>query len=129
ASIQVACGRGLRAFTPDQFRLSDFSRAESFDSILAAHVLEHMARPEGVDLLKDYVFLVKPGGRLILIKPQESGFKRDPTHVEFLDFDALRSIAASAGFGVQVKAYSFPFPRALGRVFKHNEFVGVYKRS
>src|SRR5262249_24672778 len=100
---------------------------DSFDSILAAHVLEHMTRPEAVDLLKDYVSLVKPGGCLILITPQEPGFKSDPTHVQFLDVNALRSIAASAGFHIEFKAYSFPFPRALGRIFKHNEFVTVFK--
>jgi hypothetical protein len=86
-----------------------------------------MTEPEAVDLLKEYAPLVKEGGRLILIAPQESGFRSDSTHVEFLDFPRLRAIAASAGFPVQVKEYSFPFPRPLGRIFKHNEFVGVYK--
>jgi len=127
-SIEIARSRGLRAFTQEEFRMTEFNRPEAFDSMLAAHVLEHMSRAEAVDLLKQYQPLVKQNGQLILITPQEAGFKSDPTHVEFLDFEALQSIAASAGFAVQVRAYSFPFPRALGGIFKHNEFVGLYER-
>jgi len=128
ASVEAARTRGLKAFTPEEFRESDHNRAGSFDSIIAAHVLEHMTEPEAVDLLNEYASLVKEDGRLILITPQEAGFKSDPTHVEFLDFPRLRSIAASAGFPVQIKEYSFPFPRSFGRIFKHNEFVAVQKR-
>src|SRR5262249_51969043 len=127
-SIEIARLRGLRAFTPEEFRLTEFNRPEVFDSMLAAHVVEHMSRAEAVDLLKQYQPFVIQSGQLILVTPQEAGFKSDPTHVEFLDLESLRSIAASAGFAVQVRAYSFPFPRALGGIFKHNEFVGVFKR-
>jgi len=127
-SVHVARARGLKAFTPEEFRESDHNRIGSFDSILAAHVLEHMTEPDAVDLLNEYARLVKEDGRLILITPQEAGFRSDPTHVEFLDFRRLRPIAASAGFSVQITEYSFPFPRAMGRIFKHNEFVAVYKR-
>jgi 2-polyprenyl-3-methyl-5-hydroxy-6-metoxy-1,4-benzoquinol methylase len=128
SSVQAARARGLKAFTPEEFRASSHNRAGSFDSILAAHVLEHMTEPEAVDLLKEYAPLVKANGLLILITPQEAGFKSDSTHVEFLDFSRLRAIASSAGFPVQAKEYSFPFPRPLGRIFKHSEFVAVYKR-
>jgi 2-polyprenyl-3-methyl-5-hydroxy-6-metoxy-1,4-benzoquinol methylase len=128
SSVEFARARGLKAFTPEEFRASDCNRAGSFDSILAAHVLEHMTEPEAVDLLNEYAPLVKESGRMILITPQEAGFKSDPTHVEVLDFARLRSIAASAGFALHVKEYSFPFPRAFGRIFKHNEFVAVYRR-
>jgi len=128
SSVEVARARGLKAFTPEEFRASDWNRAGSFDSILAAHVLEHMTEPEAVDLLNEYAPLVKQDGRLILITPQEAGFKSDPTHVELLDFPRLRAIASSAGFAVQIKEYSFPFPRPFGRIFKHNEFVAVYRR-
>jgi len=129
SSVQVARARGLKAFTPEEFRVSDWNRAGSFDSILTAHVLEHMTEREAVHLLKEYAPFVKESGRLILITPQEAGFRSDPTHVEFLDFARLRSIAESAGFAVQIKEYSFPLPRAFGRIFKHNEFVAVYERA
>jgi SAM-dependent methyltransferase len=128
-SNKVAHTRGLKAFTPEEFLLSDFNRAGSFDSLLAAHVLEHMTEADAVDLLKGYGPLVKEGGLLILITPQEAGFKSDPTHVHFMDFPQLRAAAAAAGFAAPVREFSFPFPRPLGRVFTHNEFVAVYKRD
>jgi SAM-dependent methyltransferase len=129
SSVEIARARGLKAFTADEFRLSEFNRGELFDSMLAAHVLEHMTEQEAVSLLQEYALHLKASGRLILITPQESGFRSDPTHVEFLDFARLRSIAESAGFPRQLDEYSFPFPRLVGRIFKHNEFVAVYKRS
>lgn len=57
-----------------------------------------------------------------MITPQERGYRSDDTHVEFLDFDALRQIAESLGLRVE-RSYSFPFPRWAGRLFKYNEFV------
>jgi len=129
SSIQVARARGLKAFTPDDFGMSDFNRAGTFDSMLVAHVLEHMTEREAVNLVKEYEPLVRKGGRLILITPQEAGFKSDPTHIEFMDFTRLRSIASAAGFNASLREFSFPFPRLVGRFFKHNEFVGVYTRA
>jgi hypothetical protein len=41
-----------------------------------------------------------------------------------MDLAALRAIATSAGL-VTSRAYSFPFPRAAGRLFIYNEFVLV----
>jgi len=129
SSIQIARARGLQAFTPEDFRLSDFNRTGAFDSMLVAHVLEHMTEREAVDLVKEYEPLVSKGGRLILITPQEAGFRSDPTHTEFMDFTRLRTIASGAAFNVPLREFSFPFPHLLGLVFKHNEFVGVYRRS
>ena len=128
SSIQVARARGFNAFTPDQFRLSDFNRSGLFDAMLIAHVLEHMTEAEATDLVRQYETLVKPDGWLILITPQEAGFRSDPTHVQFLGHAELRRIAESAGFTVPIEEYSFPFPRPVGRTFKYNEFVGVYQR-
>jgi len=129
SSIKIARARGLKAFTPEEFRQSDFNRSLRFDSMLIAHVLEHMNEPEAVDVIKQYERLVKWDGQLILITPQEAGFKSDPTHIEFLDFSRLNSIASAAGFDVSLREFSFPFPRLFGSVFKHNEFVGVYRRG
>ncbi len=67
---------------------------------------------------------MKDGGRLVLITPQEAGFRSDATHVRFVDFDGLIDIVATTGSEVE-RAYSFPFPRVAGRVFTYNEFVMV----
>ena len=123
-SVEQARSRGLRALTPDEFQESSFNAAGSFDSLLLSHVAEHMTEAEVIALLKSFVHLVKPGGQVIIITPQEMGYRSDPTHVQFMDFESLKRISRESGLAF-VKDYSFPFPRAFGRFFKYNEFVSV----
>jgi SAM-dependent methyltransferase len=127
-SVRVARTLGLDAFTPDEFEASAFNRPGHFDSILLSHVAEHMMRAEAVALLRGHLRWLKPRGRLIIICPQERGYRSDATHVEFMDFTALAWIAAQLGF-VAERAYSFPFPRPFGRWFLYNEFVFVGCRA
>jgi 2-polyprenyl-3-methyl-5-hydroxy-6-metoxy-1,4-benzoquinol methylase len=114
ACVRAARGEGLIAYTPTEFP------GGTFDTLLFAHVLEHLNDPGS--LLRAYLPFLKPGGQVILMTPQELAFAADPTHVSFLDLRALRSIAEDAGLTV-TRAYSYPFPRWMGRVFKYNEFV------
>ena len=51
----------------------------------------------------------------------------DPTHVRFVDFDAVERMCVSLGVVVQ-RRYSFPFPRWAGKVFAYNEFVVVAQK-
>lgn len=127
-SVEVARSRGLRAFTPDGFQASAFNKPGRFDSILLSHVLEHMTKREAVKLLTAHTHLLKQGGHVIIITPQEFGFRCDPTHVQLMEFETLRGIAREAGL-MPVSEYSFPFPRIFGRVFKYNEFVSVSKKG
>jgi len=124
AGVAVARQHGFVAYTPDEFLTSPDARPASFDSLLFAHVLEHLPNGAAAELVAHYLPYLRPGGRVILITPQESGYRSDPTHVEFLDFEALRGIAATCGLRPQ-RQYSFPFPRSLGRLFRYNEFVVV----
>ena len=127
-SIQIARSRGLQAFTPEEFQATEFNTDATFDSILLSHVAEHMSEIEVVQLLKSYVRMLKPDGRVILITPQEYGYASDQTHVQFMDFEALRSIVIAVGF-IPVRQFSFPFPRIFGRLFKYNEFVFVSRKA
>jgi SAM-dependent methyltransferase len=127
-SVEVARSRGLQAFTPDEFRRSTFNNSSSFDSILLSHVAEHMTEQEVVRLLTAHTHLLKPGGQVIIITPQEFGFRSDPTHVQLMDFEKLRKVARMAGL-TPVREYSFPFPRIFGRVFKYNEFVSISRKG
>lgn len=123
-SIAVARARGLTAFTTQEFAQSEFAVRESFDSLLLAHVLEHMTYEFGVELLSSYLEYLKPGGIVCLITPQERGFRSDSTHVNFVDFEKLTKVAQALGLN-QRRAYSFPFPRFVGKLFPYNEFVYV----
>ena len=127
--VRAARARGLIAFTPDEFRRADqYNRPSRFDTILLAHVAEHMHESEAVVLLDQYLELLRPGGRLVLIAPQEAGFRSDATHVELMDFTRLQRISTRLGL-VPERAFSFPFPRWAGRWFTYNEFVVVSRRS
>jgi SAM-dependent methyltransferase len=123
-SVAACTHAGLTAFLPDDFSRSRYNQPQSFDSLLLAHVAEHMSHPELVALLREYAPLVREEGQIIVITPQEAGFRSDPTHVEFVDLEAIRAALDAVGF-VPVREYSFPFPRAAGRFFRYNEFVSV----
>ncbi|MFG1805828.1 methyltransferase domain-containing protein [Streptomyces sp. NPDC049040] len=122
-SVAAARARGLTAYTPEEFAAADFPPG-SFDSLLCAHVLEHLEAAKASALLSTYLPYVRPGGRAVLITPQEAGFASDATHVRFVGFAELTEEARAAGLDVR-RAYSFPLPRAAGRLFRHNEFVLV----
>jgi 2-polyprenyl-3-methyl-5-hydroxy-6-metoxy-1,4-benzoquinol methylase len=122
ACLREARAAGFTAYTPEEFAASPDAKAARFDSLLVAHVLEHMSFEEALGLVRDNLAYVKPGGQLILITPQELGYAGDDTHVQFMDLGALRRLAEALGVTV-TRAFSFPFPRWAGRLFRYNEFV------
>lgn len=127
-SVETARARGCRAYTPDEFQRSEDARPGRFDSLLLAHVAEHMTSPEATELLRAYIPYLKPDGRIILITPQERGFASDATHVEWVDWEKALQILRPLGF-TPVQEYSFPFPRFCGRLFIYNEFISISRRS
>lgn len=127
-SVRAASARGLTAYTPEEFLRSSYAIEGRFDSLLLAHVAEHMREADAVSLLRSYLRYVRSGGRVVVICPQEKGYTTDPTHVRFLDLQAMRSLCEQVGTSVQ-RSYSFPFPRFAGKVFPYNEFVVVARRE
>jgi len=121
-SIAVARQRGLEAYTVEEFAGSGAAVPGSFDSILLAHVLEHVSLGDGLALIRTYLPYLKPTGQVCMITPQESGYRSDSTHVRFVDFDGLTELAEAVGLRT-TRQYSFPLPRSLGKVFRYNEFV------
>jgi 2-polyprenyl-3-methyl-5-hydroxy-6-metoxy-1,4-benzoquinol methylase len=126
-AIEVARSFGLTAYTPEDFESSPDYRQESYDSLLLAHVAEHIGLESTISLVERYLTLLKPNGKLIIITPQEAGYQSDATHIEFIDFDKLSVINKALGLS-ESRRYSFPFPRILGKLFRYNEFVFVSRK-
>jgi SAM-dependent methyltransferase len=124
ASVETARTRGLSAYTPEEFGTTKYCDSNTFDSMLLSHLVEHMTQAEAVTLAGDYIKYVKPGGRLVVITPQEVGFRSDASHVRFADFETNAALCDALGSTVE-RQFSFPFPRFVGRIFIYNEFVTV----
>jgi SAM-dependent methyltransferase len=123
-SVQVCRDRGLTAFTTDEFGGTEYAEPGRFGGLLAAHLIEHMPRPEAVDILGGYLEYLAPGARVVFICPQERGYAADPTHVAYTDLDGLADVAGQLGLTVRQRL-SFPLPRAAGKLFPYNEFIVV----
>jgi 2-polyprenyl-3-methyl-5-hydroxy-6-metoxy-1,4-benzoquinol methylase len=127
AAIADARSQGLTALTTEEWATSELRAPGTFDSVLFAHVVEHMDRDSAVQLLEEYLPYLKPNGKVFLICPQERGYASDPTHVRFVDLDGLVELARTVGL-TPVRSFSFPFPRLAGRAFTYNEFCLLARR-
>ncbi|HET7660768.1 MAG TPA: class I SAM-dependent methyltransferase [Oryzihumus sp.] len=121
-SVMAARRRGLTAYTTEEFPSSPDGVPAGFDTLLMSHVLEHVDPRVAEDILRAYLPFVRPGGHVLLITPQEVGYRSDSTHVRFVDGESLAAYARSGGLTVE-KSYSFPLPRPAGKLFRYNEFV------
>src|SRR4051812_13144072 len=108
-SVAECRARGLEAYTPEDFLASERARPGAFDSLLAAHLVEHLPADDGLELMRTYLPYVRDGGRVVLITPQRRGYASDPTHVRYVDAAALRTMAGDLGLSVD-RVFSFPFP-------------------
>ncbi|MFL6167554.1 MAG: class I SAM-dependent methyltransferase [Ornithinibacter sp.] len=126
-SIAYCRELGLTAFTTREFFEGAQGQPESFDAMLCAHLLEHVSQQVADDIVAQYLPFVRPGGQVVFITPQEVGFRSDETHIRWVDREVTRAHVEHHGLMV-VRAYSFPFPRPVGKVFKYNEFVTVARK-
>ncbi|PZG02045.1 methyltransferase domain-containing protein [Micromonospora deserti] len=123
-SVAATRAAGFEAYTTEEFFRSPHARPDAFDSMLAAHLLEHMPAEQGREVVASYLPFVRSGGRAVFITPQERGYASDASHVRFVGFAEAAEACRDLGLTVE-RQYSFPFPRAFGRLFTYNEFVTV----
>ncbi|MEJ7770365.1 MAG: class I SAM-dependent methyltransferase [Geodermatophilaceae bacterium] len=124
ASIAIARERGLAALTVADFHASTHAQDGAFDSLLLAHVIEHVGEQEGLAIVREYLDYLRPAGKVVFICPQEKGYTTDSTHVRFCGFPELHRLVNLLGLRAD-KEYSFPLPRIAGKIFPYNEFVVV----
>lgn len=126
-AVAIARQRGHTAYLPADFVASSDGVIGAYDTMLLAHVVEHLPIDEAAPLVSTYLPYLRPSGRVVLICPQERGYSSDPTHVAFFDFAALQVLCRRVGLLVR-RRYSFPLPRLAGRLFTYNEFVVIADR-
>ncbi|MDX2033449.1 MAG: class I SAM-dependent methyltransferase [Blastocatellia bacterium] len=107
--------------------------AESFDVVVLQHVIEHVPAP--VELLRECLRILKPGGRLLLITPNVSswGHRRfgpfwrglePPRHLYLYTQRTLAEIARRAGFEVRRA-----FTSAAGAEFIFADSLAIQQQS
>ena len=121
-SVATARSRGLRAYTVEEFLDSDAAAEDGYDSLLLAHVIEHLDRDAAAELVRSYLPYLKEGGHVLFVCPQERGYRSDPTHISWTTDEDLSSLARTLGL-VPERSQSFPFPRVVGKVFTYNEWL------
>lgn len=124
-SVQVCRDAGLTAFTTEEFLAHPAE--PRFGGMLAAHLIEHLPPGGAAEVLAPYLPHLADDAVVVLICPQERGFASDPTHTVFTDQSALAQLADELGMSV-ARQFSFPLPRAAGKLFTYNEFVTVARR-
>lgn len=126
AAVAVCREKGHYAYRPEEFGVvyGGHQPDRQFDTLLCAHVLEHLDEPTGVELMRTYLPHIATGGRVVLITPQERGQKSDRTHVRFMDAAALTRLVEECGLTID-KISSFPLPRRFGRWFVYNETITI----
>ena len=80
-AVKIARSRGLTAYSTSEWGNSGAAIPGSFDSILLAHVLEHVSLQDSDEIIASYLPYLRTEGKLVLICPQEKGFPTDPTHI------------------------------------------------
>lgn len=126
-AVAIARARGLVAYTLGDWRHAPEAKAGAFDSMLLAHVVEHMSEAEAIAVVGEYITFVRPGGKVVFVTPQERGYATDATHVRPVGFAELEQLCRRLGLAVELRR-SFPFPRLAGRLFTYNETVVVARR-
>jgi 2-polyprenyl-3-methyl-5-hydroxy-6-metoxy-1,4-benzoquinol methylase len=123
-SVNFCKAKGLTAFTVQEFHEAA-NREEieygSFESLVMTHLLEHLEIDQQISIFEEYLPYLRPGGKILIVTPQEMGFASDPTHITFTDFTTTKKLLEV--FGIKITSQqSFPLPRFFGRFFKYNEF-------
>ena len=127
-AVRMAREKGLRAYSDHEFFGAFNPMQDSWDTLLVAHVLEHMDDATADALLSSYLPFIKDEGRLVMVCPQEWAYARDATHLRWVDSARLAAHARTHGFHV-VRSYSFPWTRSMGKWAPYGEFVVVAERS
>ena len=100
-AVDYCKSNNLRCFVGSAYKIP--FRSSSFDVVLCSHLIEHLKRPEIA--LKEFRRVLKPSGKLIIIVPTKTGYKRDKTHVKYWKESELIDILESFNFKIKKVSY------------------------
>ncbi len=108
--VQRCRDEGLSARVADAFNVLEGAAAESFGTITAFQLVEHVSIPKVAELLRQAARVLVPGGMVIAETPNPTNlrvgaasFYRDPTHRRPVHPDLLSFLADREGFDVEVR--------------------------
>jgi SAM-dependent methyltransferase len=107
--------------------------SNSVDEVLAVHVVEHFWRWETLEILKEWVRILKPGGRMILecpnLKSACERFLQDPVRFSRQDQEGQRTMWVFYGDPAWKDPYMIHrwgfIPESLGRLMEEAGLVDV----
>jgi ubiquinone/menaquinone biosynthesis C-methylase UbiE len=123
--VEYCKTKGLNCLVGSAYKIP--FKDKTFDTVLCSHLIEHLKSPEKA--FKEFRRVLKKNGRLIIIVPTMSGYKRDKTHVRFWVEKDLVNILKKFKFKTNKISY-YPFKSGLLRDFYINELrVVAIKRQ
>ncbi|MAG52811.1 MAG: hypothetical protein CMH62_02515 [Nanoarchaeota archaeon] len=108
-SIDFSKKKGIKV-TKDIKKL----KANSFDSVLSIHCLEHLENP--FDYIKEFYRVLKPSGRLLIVLPTQT--KNKPTknfkpnigkHLYGWNFNHINELLNSAKFKIKLNKFNYAY--------------------
>ena len=110
--------KGLAATHADLFAFLGGLAPGAIDGALASHVIEHLAFPDQLRLIRLAARALAPGGLLLMETPNPTSllagamnFRRDPTHVAPVHPETLAFLLSREGFADVEVEYLSPVPR------------------
>lgn len=115
----------------DGWNMSLIDEAQSYESLVISHVLEHLDSP--IDVLRSLLVASMRFGieRVLVVVPSRAGYSIDPTHRTFVNAAMLREVAETPGVPFRVASERY-FPgnvRMLGDWLIPHELQVLYKRE
>lgn len=114
-AVLVCVARGLRAIEADAIAYLETVEEGTLDGIFCAQVVEHLSRPELLDLLHLARRALRPGGRALFetVNPHcltvfSDSFYVDPGHVRPVPPELLSFDLEAAGFEILETIYGSP---------------------
>jgi O-antigen chain-terminating methyltransferase len=109
--------RGLEVITGDLFEVLREQEAETFGTVTAIHVLEHLQPQALPSVLAEVRRVLRPGGLFLAECPNPHTLRvgaalywQDPTHRRPLLPETLELFLQAAGFGLERRELLHPFP-------------------